>query len=192
MTPELTGIFKAWCFEFLSVYFDIFSHYYVTTNLINCVYILESSVSVTWKSPFCNRASRPWRSTSRWGCSCTRSTGRTWRARLGPARWGGTGPGSAVRTRHSGPSCLRPAGRRVPTFPHGLRCSDWGTPGLRGTTSWLREVCCQAKTGGRSRVTIPLSCGSPAPVRYPSWHLSQSTIQSRGGGDLSRASWWTA
>lgn len=39
----------------------------------------------------------------------------------------------------------------MPTFPHGLRCSDWGNPGLRGTTSWLREVRCQAKTGGTSR-----------------------------------------
>lgn len=112
----------------------------------------ESRPSVTWKSPFCNRAFRPWRSTSRWGCSCTHSTGRTWRATLCPARWGGTGPGWAVRTRHSGPSCLRPAGRRVPTFPHGLRCSDWGNPGLRGTTSWLQEMCCQAKTGGTSRL----------------------------------------
>lgn len=126
---------------------------YLSINIVvrAGVRALSPDPAFTWKSPFCNRASRPWRSTSRWGCSCTRSTGRTWRARLGPARWGGTGPGWAVRTRHSGPSCLRPAGRRVPTFPHGLRCSDWGNPGLRGTTSWLREVRCQTKTGGTSR-----------------------------------------
>lgn len=99
-------------------------------------------VSVTWKSQFCNRAFRLWRSTSRWGCSCIHSTGRTWRARLCPARWGGTGPRWAVRTQHSEPSYRRPAGCRVPTYPRGLRCSDLGKPGLRGTTSWLREVCC--------------------------------------------------
>lgn len=46
------------------------------------------------------------------------------------------------------------------------------------------EVCCQAKSGGSSPisgVTIPGKRCSPAPVWLLSWHLSQSTIQRRGG-----------
>lgn len=154
--------------------------------------------SVTWKSQFCNRAFRLWRSTSRWGCSCTHSTGRTWRARLCPARWGGTGPRWAVRTRHTGPSYRRPAGRRVPTYPRGLRCSDLGTPSLRGTTSWLREVCCQAKTGGtcrskaaewqspRTAVVLVLFGRCPATCHNP------QIQRRRGEKKFSCASWWTA
>lgn len=128
----------------------------------------RTTLRVTWKSPFCNRASRPWRSTSRWGCSCIRSTGRTWRATLCPTRWGGTGPRWAVHTRHSGPSCLRPAGCRVPTFPTGLRFSVWDN---RGTTFWLPLMRCQAKTESSSRSKVPAwqSCGeSCSPVTaYP-------------------------
>lgn len=172
---KLEWVEPCFYFPYFSFYFSL-KHFGLRQSGSSCFQNFPSALRVTWKSPFCNRASRPWRSTSRWGCSCIRSTGRTWRARLCPTRWGGTGPRWAVRTRHSGPSCLRPAGCRVPTFPTGLRFSDWDS---RGTTFWLRLMRCQTKTESSSRSRVPewQSCGdscSPAPAYPANGHNPQS------------------
>lgn len=111
---------------------------------------MRAASDLTWKSQFCNRAFRPWRSIFQSGCSYTRSIGRTLHAMRGRERLRGTDPGWASRTPRSAPS-FRPGGDREPTFPNGHRASDWGHTNLCGATSWLLGE------GGNSRTNAPSS-----------------------------------
>lgn len=79
--------------------------YYLKSSITT--HAIPPQASLTWKSQFCSKVCHPWKSTSRWGCSCTHSTARTRRATRGPTRSVGSGPGWASRTRRSAPSSRR-------------------------------------------------------------------------------------
>lgn len=105
----------------------------------------KKSCTLTWKNHFCNRSCPPCKSIFPLNCTCIHSTGRTWRARLGPRRWAGNDPEWAVRTPHSASSYCCAGGEPVPTFLSGHPRPDRGYTNLRWKTSWLlSENQCKA------------------------------------------------